>query len=79
MRLVFALIIKLQDCKPIIHKQLREGKDDAYFICFTLRSMRSNDDAEYSRAIVHDPSVIRFGMFVRKPSLDEFPQFFKVF
>ena len=76
---LFALIIKLQSRGPIIYKQLREGKDGVHFMCFKFRSMQLNDESDYSWAIVNDPRVTKFGMFIRKTSLDEFPQFFNVF
>ena len=76
---LFALIIKLQSRGPVIYKQLREGKDGVHFMCFKFRSMELNDESDYSWAIVNDPRVTKFGMFIRKTSLDEFPQFFNVF
>ena len=76
---LFALIIKLQSRGPVIYKQLREGKDGVYFMCFKFRSMQLNDESDYSWAIVNDPRFTKFGMFLRKSSLDEFPQFLNVF
>ena len=76
---LFALIIKLQSRGPIIYKQLREGKDGVHFMCFKFRSMELNDESDYSWAILNDPRVTKFGRFIRKTSLDEFPQFFNVF
>jgi len=76
---LFALIIKLQSRGPAIYKQLREGKDGIYFMCFKFRSMHLNDESDNSWTKVNDPRVTRFGVFLRRTSLDEFPQFLNVF
>ncbi|MDA8904424.1 sugar transferase [Flavobacteriaceae bacterium] len=76
---LFTLIIKSQSCGPVIYKQLREGKDGVYFACFKFRTMQLNKEADYSWTKVNDPRVTKFGVFLRRTSLDEFPQFLNVF
>ena len=76
---LFALIIKLQSRGPVIYKQLREGKNGVHFMCFKFRSMHLNDESDNSWTKVNDPRVTRFGVFLRRTSLDEFPQFLNVF
>ena len=76
---VFAFIIKLQSGESAIYKQSREGENGKHFMCFKFRSMQLNVESDYSWAIVNDPRVTKFGMFLRKTSLDEFPQFLNVF
>jgi len=76
---LFTLIIKLQSNGPVIYKQLREGKDGVHFMCFKFRTMHLNDESDNSWTKVNDPRVTKFGVFLRRTSLDEFPQFLNVF
>ena len=76
---VFAFIIKLQSRGPVIYKQLREGKDGVHFMCFKFRTMHLNEESDHTWTKVNDPRVTGFGVFLRRTSLDEFPQFLNVF
>ena len=76
---LFALIIKLQSRGPVIYKQLREGKDGVHFICLKFRTMHLNEESDYSWTKLNDPRVTKTGVFLRRTSLDEFPQFLNVF
>ena len=75
---LFALIIKLQSRGPVVYKQLREGKDGVCFRCFKFRTMYLNKESDYSWTKVNDPRVTKFGVFLRRVSFDEFPQFLNV-
>ena len=78
---------------PLFYKQLRRGKDGKEFEIIKFRSMsrdaeellkellkdddNKNEWEEYHK-LKNDPRIIPFGLFLRKSSLDEFPQFINV-
>lgn len=76
---LFALIIKLESQGPVFFKQWRDGKEGEPFLCLKFRTMVINDQADTQWASKDDPRATRFGAFLRKTSLDEFPQFINVF
>lgn len=89
--LVIAWIgIKLQSRGPVFFKQQRSGKNGRPFTMYKFRTMHT--DAEQRRAeleamnqmsgpvfkIENDPRIFPFGRFLRKFSIDEWPQFINV-
>jgi putative colanic acid biosynthesis UDP-glucose lipid carrier transferase len=76
---LLALIIKIQSPGPVIFKQLRTGRDNKPFWCYKFRSMRMNGDSDQRQACLNDDRITPIGRFMRKTSLDEFPQFLNVF
>lgn len=75
---IIALIIKLDSRGPIFFKQRRTGKGNSDFICWKFRTMYVNDDSDFKQATKGDCRVTAVGAFLRKTSIDEFPQFFNV-
>ena len=83
-----------EDKGPIFYTQLRIGKDGREFKFYKYRSMvlhadeklfkylEENPEAakEYKKykKLEHDPRITKLGNFLRKTSLDEFPQFINV-
>ena len=77
--LVIGLIIRLDSKGPVIYKQDRVGKRGADFKIFKFRTMRLNADKQGLLTVGdRDPRITKFGYFLRKYKLDEFPQLFNV-
>lgn len=83
-----------EDDGPIFYEQLRIGKNGKVFRMYKYRSMvigadeklstylKENEEArrEYSKykKLKNDPRITKVGKFIRKTSIDEFPQFINV-
>ncbi len=74
-----AILILLDSRGPVFFTQLRTGLTDNPFYCYKFRTMRVNNESDSKQATRHDSRVTRLGAFLRKTSIDEFPQFFNVF
>lgn len=85
-----AVIIKRDSPGPLFFGQQRVGENGRIFTCWKFRSMYIDAEErkkelmaqnEMSGAIFkikNDPRITRVGRFLRKTSLDEFPQFWNV-
>jgi exopolysaccharide biosynthesis polyprenyl glycosylphosphotransferase len=75
---------------PLIFKQKRVGRNGRYFYMYKFRSMYVDAEARKAELMKdnemqglmfkmeNDPRVTKVGRFIRKTSIDEFPQFFNV-
>jgi putative colanic acid biosynthesis UDP-glucose lipid carrier transferase len=75
---LLALLIYLESPGPIFFRQLRSGRNNKAFNCLKFRSMKVNNESNLKQASKNDNRITRVGRFIRKTSLDEFPQFFNV-
>lgn len=72
------LLILLESKGPLFFVQLRTGRNDKPFYCLKFRSMKINKESDIKQATKNDCRVTKVGAFMRKTSLDEFPQFINV-
>ena len=89
--LVTAIAIKLDSKGPVLFKQTRVGQNGRHFKIYKFRSMYMDAEERKKELMAQnevkggvmfkmkdDPRVTRVGKFIRKTSIDEFPQFFNV-
>lgn len=74
---IIALLIKLESDGPVIFKQPRSGRKNLQFICYKFRTMKVSTGG-FKQATKNDSRITKIGAFLRKTSLDEFPQFINV-
>jgi len=88
---LIALLIQLDSPgAPVVFTQMRTGKGGMPFKMYKFRTMVANAE-EMKKELMHlnelqwpdfkitnDPRITRVGKFLRKTSMDEFPQFFNV-
>ena len=78
--LLTALLVLLEDGRPILYRQERVGENGRTFVLSKFRSMRK--DAEKGGTPIWakdgDDRVTRVGGFIRKTRLDELPQLWNV-
>ena len=85
-----ALAIFIDDPGPIFFKQKRVGRNGRLFNIYKFRSMCKDAEAKKAQLekeneakgimfkMENDPRITNVGRFLRKTSLDEFPQFFNI-
>lgn len=89
--LIIALLIKFDDPHgPVFFSQIRVGQDGQKFRMYKFRSMCVNAEDKLAELMTknevdgamfkmkHDPRVTKIGHFIRKTSIDEFPQLLNV-
>jgi lipopolysaccharide/colanic/teichoic acid biosynthesis glycosyltransferase len=84
------LLIKLETPGPVFFRQRRVGRRGQLFDCFKFRSMQVDAEAHKDHLqhlneatgaafkIKDDPRITNVGRFLRRSSLDEFPQLLNV-
>lgn len=88
--LLVAPAIKLESRGPVFFAQKRVGKNGRIFQIYKFRSMNMDAEVRKKELLVHnemqglmfkmteDPRITKVGKFIRKTSIDEFPQFWNV-
>ena len=78
---VFELLfsaVKLSSKGPVIFKQKRVGKDKKIFMMYKFRTMMVEQFDKDGNEIMPEDRITKVGRFLRKLSMDEFPQLFNV-
>ncbi len=87
---VLGIAIKLDSHGPVFYRSKRIGRKGAPFTCYKFRTMVSNAEEMKEQLrpmnerngpffkIENDPRITRIGRWLRKYSLDEFPQLWNV-
>jgi len=92
--LFIALLIKITSPGPVLYKHKRLGMNGKYFYTYKFRSMVVDarerleklleSDPELRKEwnknhkLANDPRITRIGNFLRRTSIDEFPQFINI-
>lgn len=87
---VIGLLIKIDSPGPVLFRQVRVGRNGRQFHLYKFRTMVADAEAKKAELmkqnemkgpmfkVEDDPRITRIGRFLRKTSLDEFPQFMNV-
>ncbi len=87
---VISILIKIDSPGPVFFRQRRIGQNGRVFSLFKFRTMVNNAEEMKEGLLANnemngamfkmkdDPRVTKIGAWLRKTSLDEFPQFFNV-
>jgi len=92
--LIVMVLVWAQDGGPVIFAHSRIGRNGQAFKCLKLRSMRMDADVQLARILAtdpearaewdrdqklrNDPRITKIGRFLRRSSIDEFPQLVNV-
>jgi Undecaprenyl-phosphate galactose phosphotransferase WbaP len=92
--LIIALLILIDSPGPVLYRHLRLGMNGRHFYAYKFRSMVADSeerlekllksDVEIEREwksnhkLTRDPRITRIGKFLRKTSIDEFPQLINI-
>lgn len=76
---LLSILIRLESKGPVFFTQMRTGKNKKSFPCYKFRSMYVNKDSDLKQATKGDNRITKIGAFLRRTSVDEFPQFLNVF
>lgn len=70
--IITGILIRIKLGKPIIFRQKRPGLNEKIFTMYKFRSMSDKKD-EFGELLPDNERLNKFGLFLRKTSLDELP------
>ncbi len=78
--IIIAIFIKLDSKGPVFFRQERAGKNGNPFIIYKFRTMVENAENKGAGYFIekNDSRITKIGSFLRKYSIDEFPQLINV-
>lgn len=77
--LLIALLIILEDGRPVFFKQKRFGKDSTFFWIYKFRSMKKNTPNVATHLLTNpEQYLLKTGKWLRKLSLDELPNLINI-
>lgn len=76
--LIVAILELIFHGKPILYKTKRPGKDGKIMDLYKFRSM-TNEHGEDGYLLPEEKRLTKFGLFIRKTSIDELPELFNIF
>jgi len=76
--IVSSIFILIEDGRPILFIQNRTGWDGRRFKIYKLRSLKKINFDRTEQVIKNDKRLLRIGLFLRRFSIDELPQFLNV-
>lgn len=79
--LILVIAIKIDSKGPVLFKQKRIGINKTHFNILKFRTMRIDTPKDTPTHLLENPDqyITRVGKFLRKTSLDEFPQIWNIF
>mgnify|MGYP001056833363 CR=1 FL=1 len=75
--IIVAILVRTKLGRPIIFKQKRVGRYNKIFTLYKFRSMKVIYD-EHGELLPDEKRLTKFGIFLRRSSLDELPQLFNI-
>ena len=76
--IVSSILIFIEDGRPILFTQNRTGWDGRRFNIYKLRSLKKTSFDKTEQVTKGDKRLLKIGLFLRRFSIDELPQFFNV-
>ncbi len=75
--LVIAIMVRKKIGSPVLFRQERAGLNGKPFTIYKFRTMTEQKD-EKGNLLPDEKRLVPFGLFLRRTSLDEIPEFFNV-
>ncbi len=73
--IILAIMVRVKLGSPVLFKQARPGKDEKIFNMYKFRTMTDKRDKN-GNLLPDSERLTKFGMMLRKTSLDELPEMF---